>query len=184
MELANDTLGREHIDMTILLGREFSPGSAYAFNPVPPVPTITNLSRTTWSSCRAVGSLLDARPDKVGRIIAITSNYHGARLRWLLSPYLPRHTELAILESPDITGFHALSNTTARQLVRGEIISWLYCGPLGLLLRPWLVMGLATLGGALYILFIGVTSSLSPEFLRRCSPIKRTEKRQPTTEHQ
>jgi hypothetical protein len=74
----------------------------------------------------------------------ITSDYHAPRVRWLLTGLLPSPPEVYGLRS-EVYG-HPFSTPRNRLLIRGECVSWLYCGPLGLLYRPWWLVGL---GGVL-----------------------------------
>ncbi|MEI8138430.1 MAG: hypothetical protein WCI03_01030 [bacterium] len=59
------------------------------------------------------------------------------------SLHLTSHiSPLTILTTPDIPWREAFATPRNRQLIWGECLSWLYCGPLGLIYRPWL-LGLA-----------------------------------------
>ena len=101
---------------------------------------MTDTCTTTWASCRKLGN----STKKCGAAaVIITSNYHAPRVRWLFNA-----APLTILTTPDIPWHKAFATSRNRQLIMGECLSWLYCGPLGLLIRPaWLaVIGLLALG--------------------------------------
>jgi hypothetical protein len=53
---------------------------------------------------------------------------------------------LTVLTTPDIPWRKAFATPRNRQLIWGECVSWLYCGPLGLLYRPWWLLGVAGMG--------------------------------------
>ena len=104
----------------------------------------------------------------------ITSDYHAPRVRWLLGGVVAKlsgcwvveddnkeaaglspsnlstgqlsNPLLTVLTSPDIPWRKAFSTPRNRQLIWGECVSWLYCGPLGLLYRPWWLLGVAGMG--------------------------------------
>ncbi len=104
---------------------------------------IVETNRSTLRSCGALRREIEQANPEGASVVAITSNYHAPRLRWLLGAMLPRRYSLSVLTSPDIPWRLSLSSPTNRQLVRGEILSWLYAFPLGLCLRPWYVVALA-----------------------------------------
>ena len=89
-----------------------------------------------------------------GALLVITSNYHAPRVRWLLTGVLTPPLKvcglqsavcgLTLLTTPDIPWREAFASHRNRQLILGECLSWLYCGPLGLIYRPWLI-GLAVI---------------------------------------
>jgi uncharacterized SAM-binding protein YcdF (DUF218 family) len=88
-------------------------------------------SRSTVRSCRVVAAMARGQ----AAVVAATSNYHAPRVRWLLAPLLPADCRLTVVASPDIRGNDILTSPLARKLVRGEILSWFYCLPVGLLWR-------------------------------------------------
>ena len=86
-------------------------------------------ARSTVQSCRDLSRQIE--PSSTVRVI--TSNYHAPRVRWLLRAYLPQDTVLHVDTTPDIQFGDLVHSSLARKLVLGEVLSWLYCFPLGLL---------------------------------------------------
>ena len=66
---------------------------------------------------------------------------HASRLTSHASRLTSHASRFTLLTSPDIPWREAFATPRNRQLILGECLSWLYCGPLGLIYRPWL-MGL------------------------------------------
>lgn len=115
-------------------------------------PVWVDASHSTVASCLSVRSLLRRQYPQGASVIVITSDYHAPRLRWLLRPLLPRRYALSLRTSPDIPLREALATPLNRRLMAGEVVSWLYCLPLGLLLRP-VAITLAAMGALLAVLF-------------------------------
>lgn len=114
-----------------LTGREFhEPEYAPAIHSLPAASgVVLDDARRTTEGCRLVAHRLPPH----SRVHAVTSNYHGPRVRWLLHAILPRGTPLTVETTPDILAADILRPSRARRLVLGEMLSWVYCLPLGCL---------------------------------------------------
>ena len=114
-----------------------------------PFPVYRDTCGTTLSSCVHMARTLRRRFSQGCEVVVVTSNYHAPRVQWLLGAVLPRRYPFSIVESRDIVPRDLLSNRTARSLILGEIMSWVYCLPAGLLLRPG-VAALLALGAVFW----------------------------------
>lgn len=125
-------------DFIVLTGREFNAEErdcvTLVANAFRSVPIRVHEASTTVESCQRLAAELRGAPEWP-EIIVVTSNYHAPRLRWLLKPLLPPRTTLRIETCPDVRWRDLLRVRLARRLIRGEVLSWLYCLPLGLLWR-------------------------------------------------
>lgn len=125
--------------LIFLTGKEFTDKQKSAPLPFaalrPSARVVTDASRTTLESCFLVAREL-RRLAARANVIAVTSNYHAPRVRWLLRGMLQRGCSLRIETTPDIRWRDLRTSRTARHLIRGEIVSWLYCFPIGLALNP------------------------------------------------
>jgi len=97
---------------------------------------ITDTCPTTWASCLNVVSDIKARHPEGAIITVVTSNYHALRARWLLTGILQSRYPVILMTSPDIPWRGIIATKRNRQLARGELLSWTYCLPLGLILHP------------------------------------------------
>jgi hypothetical protein len=107
-----------------------------ALSAVPDVSVRTDQSRTTLESCLLLARELRARFPEGAEVTVVTSNYHAPRVRWLLGGLLSSRYPFKVLISSDIRRSDFSCDATARRLILGEAISWLYCFPVGLLFRP------------------------------------------------
>ncbi|MDP6526168.1 MAG: YdcF family protein [Kiritimatiellia bacterium] len=112
---------------------------------VPAIELTTDQSSTTLASCWHVAARIRSLySDKPVRVLAVTSNYHAPRARWLFEAFLPRNCTVTWHTSDDITRANWRATERHRRLIRGEVISWFYCGPIGLMIRPaWMLLALA-----------------------------------------
>lgn len=97
---------------------------------------LTDQTQFTLESCWHVAEEIRHRYPHGADIVVVTSNYHIRRVAWILRGLLPRQYALVYRSSPDIRSQDLLRSSQARYLIGGEILSWLYCFPVGLLLRP------------------------------------------------
>lgn len=126
--------------------------------PAAPLPeVVTDRCSSTLQSCWTLSRHLRRRFPGGCDLLIVTSNYHAPRVRWLLNGLLDRKYRLTLAASRDIPLRKALASPTNRQLVRGEIASWLYCFPVGLACRPWAWI-LASLAVGLMLAGRGVRS--------------------------
>ena len=93
-------------------------------------------SPTTFQSCRYLVREIPRRFPEGTRLVVVTSDYHAARVAWLLRGLMPAGFTLDIRRSPDMPWRTALDTPLNRCLLRGEALSWIYCLPLGLAMRP------------------------------------------------
>ena len=128
--------------LVLLTGSELQ-SYAHDFKPYA-TDLLTDQTRFTLESCWHVAREIRRRHPHGADIVVVTSNYHIHRVAWILRGLLPRRYALAYRSSPDIRRPDLLHSSQARHLIGGEILSWLYCFPVGLLLRP-LPTALATL---------------------------------------
>jgi len=112
------------------LGPEFS---SPASSPV----VVKDPSRTTLESCMFVSRDVRCRFPDGARVLVVTSNYHAPRVRWLLRGLLSDKYGLEFEVSRDIVVRDLPRQRKARVLIVGEIISWVYCFPVGLAFRPF-----------------------------------------------
>ena len=97
--------------------------------------TAINTAGTTLASCLWLVSVLHRRFPIAAQVAAVTSNYHAARVGWLLRSLLARRFAVTVSATPDITRKNFPGTRRARKLITGECLSWLYCLPLGVLAR-------------------------------------------------
>lgn len=127
-----------------LTGAEFARAGAGAPDDIRPhvaalarqAPVSIDPSATTLQSCRYLVREIPRRFPTGTRLVVVTSDYHATRVAWLLRGLLPEGFPLEIRRAPDMPWRTALDTPLNRQLLRGEVVSWLYCLPLGLALRP------------------------------------------------
>ena len=98
-----------------------------------PCDVIVDAAQTSLASCQHLASRLRGLDVQAIAVTLVTSNYHAPRVRWLLRPLLPIDCRLHVRTSPDIRLCDLRSSRRARRLIRGEIMSWAYSLPLGLL---------------------------------------------------
>lgn len=120
--------------LLFLAGEEFQ-SYPHDFNPLPTT-LVTDQTRFTLESCLHVAREIRRRHPQGANISVVTSNYHVRRVAWLLRGLLPRQYVLTYHSSTDIRSSDLWTSSQARHLIGGEVISWLYCFPAGLLLRP------------------------------------------------
>jgi hypothetical protein len=124
-------------DVLFLSGREFLAEANDAARELcaqcPRATAVLDDAPNTVESCRRIREYLHMRA--ATECVVVTSNYHAPRVSWLLSPGLAPGLRLRVETSGDLGGRDLLADRTARKLIRGEIVSWLYCFPLGLLWR-------------------------------------------------
>ena len=139
VKLAEALIARDPPDAVYLTGKEFTTHERHLAERVHAHmhdgQFFVDPSMTTWQSCQFLAEEIPGRFKGSVQLIAITSNYHRPRLLWLLRAVLPRWCHIDIRTSPDVRMADLRRNRTARKLIRGEIMSWLYCLPLGMLLR-------------------------------------------------
>ena len=129
-------------DVVYLTGADFHGGYAARVS----ASTVeTDDCGTTLTSCFSLARRLRARHPEGCRVLVITSNYHAPRVAWLLRGVLPRRYPLTLHTTRDMTRESIRTTALSRRLLRGEIISWLYCAPAGLLLRPLPLAAIALL---------------------------------------
>jgi len=129
---------REPFGAIYLTGKEFADDPSFETDIrrlLPSALVQTDPSTNTWQSCRFVASNIRHHQRRPVSATAITSNYHAPRLTWLLRSILPNDVKLQMETCADISPSRILHCATARRLVVGEFVSWLYCLPLGLLCR-------------------------------------------------
>ena len=115
------------------------------------VPVRFDPSRSTLTSVYRLSRRLRKDFPEGGRILVVTSNYHAPRVRWLLRGLLPSAYALSWRTTPDIRFADLSRNETARKLILGECVSWLYCAPAGLLFRPLASASVLAAAGFLWI---------------------------------
>jgi len=143
LEVAENALAFLKPDIVFLTGAEFLCQDESGRVPTerfkcgaPDINVITDDASTTLASCVQVARTIRQQFREPVRVTAITSNYHAPRARWLLEGLLPRNCSMDWLTSPDLLRSNWSATPRARRLIRGEIVSWLYCGPVGLIFRP------------------------------------------------
>ena len=143
VHLARELLRAHEPAVVFLAGKEF-PGNnlepaRIAVKHFPDLPSktviVTDASVTTVESCLFVVRAILNRFPRYATLMLVTSNYHAPRAHWLLRGLLPRRYSLEIRTCPDVRWKNLRSSKLARKLILGEIISWLYCFPLGLVFR-------------------------------------------------
>jgi len=96
---------------------------------------IRDVAASTVESCLNVACAIADRFAAPARLLVVTSNYHAPRARWLLRGLLGGGCVVATLTSADVSLKGMVRSARQRNLIRGEILSWLYGLPLGLLAR-------------------------------------------------
>lgn len=110
----------------------------------------TDRCRTTIGSCFSLSRRLRRMYPQGARVVVFTSNYHAPRTAWLLRGMLPRGTyELSIDASRDMTWDSVLHTSLSKRLLADEVKSWMYCFPIGLLMRPLPLSALLALAAVL-----------------------------------
>ena len=141
LDLALETLESTQPLTVYLTGEEFT--SESLFNRVAQEfrgPVRRDQSRSTLMSAYGLARRLQSEYPNGGDLVVVTSNYHAPRLYWLLRGFLGSSYRLMWRISQDIRFSEVRNDPTARRLLLGECVSWLYCLPVGLLLRPLVVV--------------------------------------------
>jgi hypothetical protein len=109
-----------------------------------PVPVLTDMASTTLGSAVVLARRFAAEGAHPPPLTVITSDYHARRAGWLLRALL-RGAPLRIVIAPDTSPPGVSPGRLQRAMRRGEKVSWIYCGPLGLALRVLPVRAAITL---------------------------------------
>ncbi|MCX7591389.1 MAG: hypothetical protein N2255_07140 [Kiritimatiellae bacterium] len=96
------------------------------------VPFVIEPASTTLESCVRLARSFRAGLLTADTIVTVTSNYHRPRLWWLLRTALPSSVAIRIEASRDMGWRDVFCSRVARRLAVGEVISWLYCFPVGI----------------------------------------------------
>lgn len=94
-----------------------------------------DLTRTTLESCLLLCVTMGHEHDREREVVVVTSNYHSARVAWMLKPLLAEIPKLSVVGSPEMTLRRWMRDSMYRRLAFGECMSWLYCFPVGLVFR-------------------------------------------------
>ena len=132
-ELLQDLLPELKADAIFLTGADFQ---EHHVGNIQGIPVFTDDCKTTITSCFSLARRMRQQHPEGIRVLVITSNYHAPRVSWLLRGILPRKVELTFKTSRDMTWENLRGTRLSKRLLAGEIKSWLYCFPAGLILRP------------------------------------------------
>lgn len=117
----------------IFTGNEFLAMSPSTLTPIAAGRRFTvEGAATTVESCRKLAQNIRHGRLALAQVLAVTSNYHRPRLGWLLRSALPSGVDLQIHATSDLRFRDLFFCRTARRLILGEVVSWIYCLPLGL----------------------------------------------------
>lgn len=146
-DLACSLISRCQPELVYLTGAEYQDTSSNLVSRMreltrvmPGPPRIeTDTCSSTFESCQRIARDLHTSYPQGADITLVTSDYHAARARWLLSSALPKEYRITVYESKDISSPQRWSTPQNRRLIRGEWLSWMYCLPLGWTLRHGLI---------------------------------------------
>jgi len=144
-ELLQHLLPELNANAIFLTGAEFQ---EYSLKTIQGIPIFTDDCKTTLTSCLSLTRRMRQRYPEGVRVVGITSNYHAPRVSWLLRGMLPHNDKLTLKTCRDMTWDSLRKTRLSKHLLAGEIKSWSYCFPVGLVLRP-LPMSIALLASLL-----------------------------------